>query len=928
MPTINPVNPTTTSKNLGLTAAIVATTTAPSNQNILWLDTTQNPNVKKYYDFGSNQWLPLIQNDNTNPGNSVSINVGQQTIFVSVNGNDFTGIVGDLTKPFNTIVGAYAAAKTLTPSSQNKITIVVFPGKYVDDLTADTDYISIVSAITQETIYNESLINTYTSYTSMRRRCICDAILTVTCKNLVIKGIDVKTLTLKSFPYSDTVLAKNSFDNMICGTINNNTFGNQFSASFFDVQADNFLPSDASTDLINSSFIMCGSLSFRAGISTPIGSTWIGALRNSFFSKCWGGTGSFAGNGGYAYQTSFYKCVGTNNCFGTIEACTLDTVVFGNSCVYVMNGGKIQDSTGGNDCVKDFTNTAVIKDCDFGNDFGRNGSLTYVWGNIDNVRSNYLNGFCNGRNWWGKMRRMFIRTSTPGGSGLNVYSPNGFQPATIESSTILSCFDDSTAPVIGTIAYVSYCKFNREISVGNALGSDAAAYNIVNSNLCNYVANVCTIPTSFLVTSSGLVTGGAITFTFSYQMSSTRAGSQIQMTDPTGQVTLINFVGNDGGMTTGTLSVLVAVPVAGMYSFKLHTVCAYDMSGSATEVSSWTPTVTEGVTNPVVRAKAWRKQISSNFCVISNLSPQPLYAKIQLRNSQTLNTYFPAPGTGNFYDHTQTITSDLYVMFYTDAGLTSPATLSNQTFIVYVRKAATQVNYAYTGTNTFPTTTTNAYNEAVEVYALSSVSGTEYLLATGITTSTYSEETNDHTTSGTFRTLGTESDAYTIFPTSTIVIGRTGQQGWNTLEQYYTDDSSLTGLTKVNSSSDTNYVAPVTDLTDCAPVTPSTQIGYGLSLIVKKLQLITGSNTVIPSHSVPQDTGGGGETFQVQRFIGLPTQLIITVDSYYGGIVTSPGNVEVTVVSDAGSHTYNVPKNVQTTVGTFVNITSINASNF
>jgi len=46
-------------------------------------------------------------------------------------------------------------------------------------------------------------------------------------------------------------------------------------------------------------------------------------------------------------------------------------------------------------------------------------------------------------------------------------------------------------------------------------------------------------------------------------------------------------------------------------------------------------------------------------------------------------------------------------------------------------------------------------------------------------------------------------------------MANTGFKGYATLEQYYTDDNSATGLTKPNSPTDADYVAPEWDPTSC-----------------------------------------------------------------------------------------------------------------
>lgn len=46
---------------------------------------------------------------------------------------------------------------------------------------------------------------------------------------------------------------------------------------------------------------------------------------------------------------------------------------------------------------------------------------------------------------------------------------------------------------------------------------------------------------------------------------------------------------------------------------------------------------------------------------------------------------------------------------------------------------------------------------------------------------------------------------------------RTGFMGWSTLEEYYTDNNELTGITKANSVEDPDYLAPVFDTDACEP---------------------------------------------------------------------------------------------------------------
>jgi microcystin-dependent protein len=53
--------PSTTSKNLGQVAAVIKSATAPSNINVIWIDTSTTPAIKKNWDVNSSTWIPLTQ---------------------------------------------------------------------------------------------------------------------------------------------------------------------------------------------------------------------------------------------------------------------------------------------------------------------------------------------------------------------------------------------------------------------------------------------------------------------------------------------------------------------------------------------------------------------------------------------------------------------------------------------------------------------------------------------------------------------------------------------------------------------------------------------------------------------------------------------------------------------------------------------------
>lgn len=53
--------PSTTSKNLGQVSAVIYSPTAPNNINVIWIDTSTTPSIKKNWDVNSQTWIPLTQ---------------------------------------------------------------------------------------------------------------------------------------------------------------------------------------------------------------------------------------------------------------------------------------------------------------------------------------------------------------------------------------------------------------------------------------------------------------------------------------------------------------------------------------------------------------------------------------------------------------------------------------------------------------------------------------------------------------------------------------------------------------------------------------------------------------------------------------------------------------------------------------------------
>lgn len=63
-------------------------------------------------------------------------------------------------------------------------------------------------------------------------------------------------------------------------------------------------------------------------------------------------------------------------------------------------------------------------------------------------------------------------------------------------------------------------------------------------------------------------------------------------------------------------------------------------------------------------------------------------------------------------------------------------------------------------------------------------------------------------------------------------MANTGYKGFMTLQQYYTDDNSATGATKINGIGDPDYIAPVYDPVSCSVANTTINVGtYVMSFV-------------------------------------------------------------------------------------------------
>ena len=203
---------------------------------------------------------------------------------------------------------SYVEAKSLSPSSNNRISLLITPGKYSfsSNFNIDTQYIDVVS-LTGD----------------------CDVFITgsntlnVTANDVYLKGIDVYT---KNFTIGD---------NLILLKMNNckggdNSFG---------------------------------------GVDDPISgaTSSIGTLVTGKFVDCIGGNNSFGGNG-LAYGT-FLNCIGEDSsfgfdCNGIFENCTGGNWSFAGE--HNIEGGSFKNCTGKENSfasIGDIKVDSILKDC-------------------------------------------------------------------------------------------------------------------------------------------------------------------------------------------------------------------------------------------------------------------------------------------------------------------------------------------------------------------------------------------------------------------------------------------------------------------------------------------------------------------------------------------------------------------------------------
>jgi hypothetical protein len=266
---------------------------------------------------------------------------GTNYIYVAANGTD--------TENATSLQTAYTTAKTMSPSSTNRIKIIAAPGKYnfgTSIFTLDTQYIDLVSLDgDRSVIFNAELsINYPYSEGSIR----------VNTDNVFLKGIDVQTKNFEVYSNLNNLFIENciggeySFggNNTITGTFINCEGGDRSfagnngttSGTFIDCKSGNysFGTSGASGTFVNCTgidisysnasgiFINCtgnfGSQGTCSGTFTNCTGNFANSgLASGIFTNCVGDNASFGGGGSGTLTGKLYYCRLTSGTFKTVS---------------------------------------------------------------------------------------------------------------------------------------------------------------------------------------------------------------------------------------------------------------------------------------------------------------------------------------------------------------------------------------------------------------------------------------------------------------------------------------------------------------------------------------------------------------------------------------------------------------------------------
>jgi hypothetical protein len=257
---------------------------------------------------------------------------GTQYVFVTANGTDVENAAE--------LQAAYDLAKTMSPSSTNRITVIAAPGNYNFGslaFTMDTQYIDLVSLDGNRSVIFNSSNSAGT--------------ISITANDVFVKGIDVLTKSFRIGSNLSLLKVENckggnsSFsDEMstISGTFINCT-GGESSFGAFGFASGTFIDCVGGVESFGTFNQASGTFTNCTGGNRSFGSQ---GTASGTFIDCQGGDYSFGGGAGIASGT-FTNCIGNTSSFGggagiasgVFNSCIGNTGSFGGNSGILM--GKL-----------------------------------------------------------------------------------------------------------------------------------------------------------------------------------------------------------------------------------------------------------------------------------------------------------------------------------------------------------------------------------------------------------------------------------------------------------------------------------------------------------------------------------------------------------------------------------------------------------
>lgn len=475
------MNPTTTSKNLGQISSFYSGTVAPTNTALIWYNPTTN--VWQTWNNVSNTWIPLPTGTPPIPPNT---NLGKIYFVSFTNGDDSDAQVGNLLKPWKTVVGALGQASVDGTSISEKAQIVIMPGNYAENISLNLSYVTIKPFTLKNELFKDvlnkqqfDLLSTHYTYCARDVKISSLEISEVT-EGVELIGLDLATLTINRSSPNNGYFKRNLYQNLLCGVINFGSTGQpspSISGNFIDIVSKTWF----GTNTADMQYCYFEKIVVLNGFSPLM------KISHSIFKNCVFDRTNDLVDCSLDNVRIFGKAGVVEPLRDIIDCVIFDSYLADGSVRYATNC-LIERTKGGKDCLKTFENL-TMKHCEF-TQFGNSALLPvsgYLTGDFDDVEADYTGiGFVNGRPFYGKLRNMEIKISINTKPCINVKKPIGMQPMNIEYCTIMNC-SASGNTVVGDAGFISFCKLNKIWTSVNGLGTPTDSFNIISTQLCNYI---------------------------------------------------------------------------------------------------------------------------------------------------------------------------------------------------------------------------------------------------------------------------------------------------------------------------------------------------------------------------------------------------------------------------------------------------------